>query len=56
MSGNVQLHDLADETIEYTRAQGSKMLGPGGFFECGKVEWPGLIRKLERERGTSYRT
>jgi hypothetical protein len=32
------------------------MLGPGGFLETGKVEWPGLLRKLERERGTSYRT
>lgn len=56
MSGNVPLHELSEETIRHTRAQGSKMLGPGGFFECGKVEWPGLIRKLERERGTSYRT
>jgi hypothetical protein len=33
-----------------------KMLGPGGFFECGKVEWPSLIRNLERKRGNSYRT
>lgn len=56
MSGHAELHELSEETIRYTRAQGAKMLGPGGFFECGKVEWPGLIRKLERERGTSYRT
>jgi hypothetical protein len=32
------------------------MLGPNGFLEVGKVEWPGLLRKLERERGPSYRT
>lgn len=56
LAGGVALHHLSEATIRHTRAQGSKMLGRGGFLECGKVEWPGLIRKLERERGTSYRT
>ena len=55
-AGGVPLHELSDATIRHTRAQGRKFLGPGGFLEVGKVEWPGLLRKLERERGTSYRT
>jgi ribulose-5-phosphate 4-epimerase/fuculose-1-phosphate aldolase len=56
MAANVPLQELSEATIQHTRAQGRKMLGPGGFLECGKVEWPGLIRRLERERGTSYRS
>ncbi|HVZ45654.1 MAG TPA: class II aldolase/adducin family protein [Ramlibacter sp.] len=55
-SGGVALHELSDATIAHTRAQGRRMLGPGGFMEVGRLEWPGLLRKLERERGTAYRT
>ena len=35
---------------------GSKVYAPGGFMESGTLEWASLLRKLERERGTSYRT
>jgi ribulose-5-phosphate 4-epimerase/fuculose-1-phosphate aldolase len=56
MAGGVTLHQLSQETIDHTRTQGRKMLGPGGFLEVGRMEWPGLLRKLERERGTAYRT
>lgn len=35
---------------------GAKVLTQGGPMESGKIEWPSLLRKLERERGTSYRT
>ncbi|WP_235965227.1 class II aldolase/adducin family protein [Caenimonas soli] len=55
-AGGVELRELSQATIAHTRAQGRKMLGSGGFLEVGRVEWPGLIRKLERERGTSYRS
>lgn len=55
-AGGQALHELSETTIRHTRAQGRKMLGQGGFLETGKVEWPGLLRKLERERGTSYRS
>jgi ribulose-5-phosphate 4-epimerase/fuculose-1-phosphate aldolase len=55
-AGGVELHELSQATIDHTRAQGRKMLGVGGFLEVGRVEWPGLIRKLERERGTFYRS
>jgi ribulose-5-phosphate 4-epimerase/fuculose-1-phosphate aldolase len=55
-AGGVPLHELSEATIQHTRAQGRKFLGPGGFLETGKVEWPGLLRKLERERGASWRT
>jgi ribulose-5-phosphate 4-epimerase/fuculose-1-phosphate aldolase len=55
-AGGAPLHELSEATIRHTRAQGRKMLGLGGFMEVGKLEWPGLLRKLERERGTSWRT
>lgn len=55
-AGGAPLAELSEATISHTRAQGRKFLGPGGFLETGRVEWPGLLRKLERERGTSYRT
>jgi hypothetical protein len=55
-SGGAPLHELSEATIAHTRAQGRKFLGPGGFLETGRVEWPGLLRKLERERGASYRS
>lgn len=56
LSGGVPLHELSEATIAHTRAQGRRMLGAGGFLEVGRYEWPGLIRKLERERGDSWRT
>lgn len=56
MAGNSQLHWLSPATVSHTAAQGKKMLGPGGFAEAGKVQWPALLRKLERDRGTSYKT
>lgn len=56
LSANQEPHWLQTETIEKTAAQGRKLLGPGGFAECGKLEWQALLRKLERERGISYRS
>jgi hypothetical protein len=55
MAGGAALRELSEATIAHTRAQGRKFLGPGGFLEVGKVEWPGLLRKLERERGSNWR-
>jgi len=55
-AGGVALRELSGETIRHTSAQGRKFLGPGGFLEVGKVEWPGLLRKLQRERGDGYRS
>lgn len=56
LSGNRKLRWLQPETVEHTAAQAKQSLGPGGFAECGKIEWPALLRKLERERGKSYLT
>lgn len=39
-----------------TAAIGAKMFGPSGSFDTGTLEWPSLLKKLERERGASYRT
>ena len=54
-AGAQPLHELPDDVVQRTRAQGRRMLGQGGFLETGRYEWPGLLRKLERERGDSYR-
>jgi ribulose-5-phosphate 4-epimerase/fuculose-1-phosphate aldolase len=56
LSGGRNLRWLSPETVAHTAAQGQRVLGKGGFAEVGKLEWPGLLRKLERERGCSYRT
>jgi hypothetical protein len=42
--------------VSHTAAHGRRVRGQGGFAEVGKLEWPALLRKLERERGCSYRT
>ena len=42
--------------IKRTAEIGARMFGAGGPFDSGTLEWPSLLRKLERERGTSYRT
>jgi ribulose-5-phosphate 4-epimerase/fuculose-1-phosphate aldolase len=56
LSGNRKLRVLSAHTVQRTAQQGRKILGYGGFLECGKMEWPGLVRRLEREQGMSYRT
>ncbi len=56
LAGGRRLHELSPEVIAHTAAQGRKILGPGGYAEVGALEWPGLLRKLERDRGTGYRT
>jgi ribulose-5-phosphate 4-epimerase/fuculose-1-phosphate aldolase len=55
-AGGMQLQTLSQETIDKTVEQGRRVLSPGGFMSAGETEWPSLIRKLERERGTYYRT
>ena len=47
---------LSDHAIQKTAAQGRKIFSPGAHADIAKLEWPGLIRKLERDRGTSYKT
>ena len=56
LAGNRELIQLSTQTIQHTAAQGRILLGAGGPAECGKLEWPGLLRKLARDRGTSYKT
>ena len=50
-----EMNWLSKETVEHTAESGRIGLGPGGRIEAGKLEWPGLLRKLEREFGRSYR-
>ena len=56
VAGGATLQTLSEETIAKTREQGRKVLSPGGFMSAGETEWPSLLRKLEKERGTFYRT
>jgi ribulose-5-phosphate 4-epimerase/fuculose-1-phosphate aldolase len=53
-SGGAQLMPLSAETQQRTIDQGLKMYGPGGFIEVG-LEWPALLRQLERADGDGYR-
>ena len=55
LAGGRELHFPATEVQETTRQQGYATLGPNGFAKTG-FEWPALLRKLERDRGTTYRT
>lgn len=54
LSGGGDLNPISEATQQRTIAQGLEMYGPGGFVEAG-LEWPALIRQLEREDGTGYR-
>ena len=56
LAGNRELQWLQADTVEHSAAQGKKMLGAGGWAEPGDVLWQSLLRKLERERGPSYKT
>jgi len=56
LAGNRELHWPTRDVIDTTIAQGRKLFEPGGHAEPGKLEWAALVRKLERERGTSYCT
>ncbi len=47
--------ELSAELVGHVREQGRAGLSPGGHSERG-FEWPALVRKLERDRGTSYKT
>ena len=47
--------ELSPELVAHTREQGRVGLSPGGHSERG-FEWPALVRKLERDRGSSYKT
>ena len=55
VGAGLTMNTLSDAVIEKTIAQGKRALLEGGFMAAG-MEWPSLLRKLERERGTSYRT
>jgi len=54
LAGGAVLQPLSQETQRRTIEQGLKMYGPGGFIEVG-LEWPALLRQLERMDGTGYR-
>jgi ribulose-5-phosphate 4-epimerase/fuculose-1-phosphate aldolase len=55
--GGLTLNTLARETVEKTIEQGRQNSLPGGIVPAeDQLEWPSLLRRLERERGASYRT
>lgn len=56
VAGGLTPNHLDQATIDHTMAQGKEMLSSKGWFAAGTTEWPSLLRKLENERGTAYRT
>mgnify|MGYP001198936048 CR=1 FL=1 len=54
LTGGVELISLSEETQEKSIRQGLEMYGPGGFIEVG-LEWPSLLRQLERAGMDDYR-
>ena len=56
LAGGQEMNWLPEASVAKAAAQGRTALGPGGWAEVGSLEWPSLLRKLDRERGTSYRT
>lgn len=56
IAGGLTMNKLSDKVIEATIETGRRALSSGGFMAAGHLEWQSLLRKLERERGISYRT
>ncbi|NKC13856.1 MAG: class II aldolase [Gammaproteobacteria bacterium] len=54
LSGGAVLQPLSEDTQAQTIAAGLNMYGPGGHIEVG-LEWPALLRQLERAGGLEYR-
>jgi ribulose-5-phosphate 4-epimerase/fuculose-1-phosphate aldolase len=55
-ASGLSLNTLSESVISRTAEQTWNVLRPDGVMPVGTLEWPSLLRKLERERGTSYRT
>src|SRR3546814_14327588 len=54
MAGGTALNTLSKETQRRTIQQGLKMYGEGGFIQDG-LEWPALLRQIDRAGGSAYR-
>ena len=54
MSGGAELQPLSEETQRKTIETGLRMYGQGGNIQAG-LEWPALLRQLERLNGLDYR-
>lgn len=55
MAGGARLRVPPEDVRQRTIEQGLRILGPNGHARTG-FEWPSIVRELERERGTGYRT
>lgn len=53
LTGDCELQPLSEETQRKTIDTGLTMYAPGGHVEVG-VEWPALLRQLERAGGIAY--
>jgi hypothetical protein len=54
LSGGAELMALTEVTQQKSIDLGLKMYGKGGFIEVG-LEWPALLRQLERAGMDDYR-
>ena len=55
LAGGVALHYPSEVVQRKTIEQGLRIFAPSGHARVG-LEWPSLLARLERERGTGYRT
>jgi ribulose-5-phosphate 4-epimerase/fuculose-1-phosphate aldolase len=55
VAGGAHLNPLSDNALALLREQSKKTFSSTGALPIG-FEWPSLLRKLERERGASYRS
>lgn len=55
MAGGAPLRTPGEEVRRRTIEQGLRIFAPNGHARVG-MEWPSLLARLERERGTSYRS
>ncbi|MFV2178075.1 class II aldolase/adducin family protein [Actinomadura sp. LOL_016] len=54
-AGGMTPIQLSEQTIEHVQRQARQIWAKDGRYPIGPTEWPSLLRKLERERGTSYK-
>jgi ribulose-5-phosphate 4-epimerase/fuculose-1-phosphate aldolase len=56
VAGGLHINQLSEELIAQIMRDSKLTLSPAGAMPTGDLEWASLLVKLERERGTSYKT
>lgn len=56
LSDGRELLKISGDVVNFSIKRGAEIHAHGGRVAAGGTEWPALLRKLERERGPSYRS